>query len=325
VLVRVRAAALNHLDLWVRRGIPGVEISFPRTLGADGAGEIAGLGPGAREALAALPFDGDPPGPGDAVVLNPGLSCGRCEFCLRGEEGLCIRYRLLGEHRDGTLAELVAVPAANVFPAPAGLSLAERAAFPLVFLTAWRLLLVRGRLRAGETVLIHGAGGGVAGAALAIAVDAGARVMATSSSEAKRARALELGAERAAPRGREDVLAAVREWTGKRGVDVVVESVGKATWATSVDAVARGGRIVVCGATTGGDPPALLTRIFWKQVDVLGSTMGSRADLLALLRRIGAGRLRPVIDSVFPLDEAGAALDRLASGAQFGKVVVEIA
>lgn len=325
MLVRVRAAALNHLDLWVRRGIPGVEISFPRTLGADGAGELAELGPGAGEALAALAFDGDPPRPGDAVVLNPGLSCGRCEFCLRGEEGLCIRYRLLGEHRDGTLAELVAVPAANVFPAPAGLSLAERAAFPLVFLTAWRLLLVRGRLRAGETVLIHGAGGGVASAALAIAVDAGARVMATSSSEAKRARALELGAERAAPRGREDVLAAVREWTGKRGVDVVVESVGKATWATSVDAVARGGRIVVCGATTGGDPPALLNRIFWKQVDVLGSTMGSRADVLALLRRFGAGGLRPVIDSVFPLDDAGAALDRLESGAQFGKVVVEIA
>ena len=309
----------------MRRGIPGVQVSFPRILGADASGELAELGPGAAGELAALSFDGrTPPAVGDSVVLNPGLSCGRCEFCTRGEEGLCIRYRLLGEHRDGTLAELVAVPAANVFPAPTGLSGEERAAFPLVFLTAWRLLLVRGRLREGETVLIHGVGGGVSSAALAIAVETGARVLVTSSSEEKLARALDLGAERAVHRGRDDVLAAVREWTGKRGVDLVVETVGKATWATSLDAVARGGRIVVCGATTGGDPPALLTRIFWKQVDVLGSTMGSRADFLALLRRIGTGRLRPLVDSVFPLDETAAALGRLESGQQFGKVVVRI-
>jgi NADPH:quinone reductase-like Zn-dependent oxidoreductase len=325
VLVRLRASALNHLDLWVRRGIPGVPIAFPRILGADGAGELAALGPGAADALASLRFDGAPPRTGDAVVLNPGLSCGRCEFCLAGEEGLCVRYALLGEHRDGTLAELVAVPAANVFPAPERLSREERAAFPLVFLTAWRMLRVRGRLRAGETVLIHGIGGGVATAALAVAVDAGARVLATSSSAEKLARALELGAERAAGRGRDEVLAAVRDWTGKRGVDVVVESVGRATWATSLDAVARGGRVVVCGATTGFDPPALLHRIFWKQVDVLGSTMGSRADFLALLRRIGEGRLRPAVDSVFPLDRAGEALERLESGEQFGKIVVEVA
>ncbi|MBA2565263.1 MAG: zinc-binding dehydrogenase [Gemmatimonadetes bacterium] len=330
VLVRIRAASLNHLDLWVRNGIPGLPIQFPRILGADGAGEILELGDGAAEILAALPSAGGPVRArrpleaGARVLLNPGLSCGRCEFCARGEENLCIRYRLVGEHVDGTWAECVAVPAASVFPAPDGLSFEACAAFPLVFLTAWRMVRVRGRLAPGETVLVHGVGGGVSSAALQIALEAGARVMVTSSSDEKLARAAEIGAERGVRYDREDVALAVREWTSKRGVDLVVDSVGGPAWSTSLDAVARGGRIVTCGATAGGDPPARIQRIFWKQVDVLGSTMGNRRDFEAVLEKVSAGALAPLIDSVFPLARAGDAMARLEARAHFGKIVLGV-
>ncbi len=327
VRVAVQAAALNHLDLWVRNGIPGVEVRFPRVLGADGTGTIEALGPGAVEALRRQPAPAGTERPlseGDRVVLDPGLSCGICEFCARGDENLCIRYRLLGEHADGTLAGRVVVPAANVYPAPARLTPEQCAAFPLVYLTAWRMLRVRGRLVPGETVLVHGVGGGVAGAALQIAVAAGGRVMVTSSSVGKLARALGLGAERGVDYTREDVRVAVREWTAKRGVDLVIDSVGGPAWSLGLDAVARGGRIVTCGATAGGDPPARINRIFWKQVDVLGSTMGNRADFRALLDRLAAGELEPIVDSVFPLSRAAEAMARLESGAQFGKVVLRV-
>lgn len=327
VLVALGAASLNHLDLWVRKGIPGVSVDFPRIPGADGAGELVELGPGAADLLLRQPppaGESRPLRAGDRVILNPGLSCGRCEFCARGDDNLCIRYRLLGEHTDGTWAEKVAVPVRNVFPAPERLGIEACAAFPLVYLTAWRMVRVRGRLAAGETVLIHGVGGGVSSAALQIAIQAGGRVLATSSSDSKLARAAELGAERVANYAREDVRDAVREWTAKRGVDLVIDNVGTATWALSLDAVARGGRIVTCGATTGGDPPALIPRIFWKQVDVLGSTMGSRRDFEALLATISAGALSPLVDSVFPLAAAGAAMTRLESGEQFGKIVLQI-
>ena len=326
VLVGLAAASLNHLDLWVRNGIPGVPVSFPRILGADGAGTILELGEGADEALARQPAGpgGRPLAPGDRVVLNPGLSCGRCEFCRRGEDHLCIRFRLLGEHADGTWAERIAVPAVNVFPWPAALSAAEAAAFPLVTLTAWRMLRVRGRLARGETVLVHGIGGGVATAALGIAVAAGARVMVTSSADAKLARARELGAEAGVNYVREDVRAAVRAWTAKRGVDVVVDSVGGEAWSVSLDAAARGGRIVTCGATAGEDPPARIRRIFWKHLDVLGSTMGSRRDFADVLAAVARGELRPAVDRVFPLAEAGAALRRLEARGQFGKIVLTI-
>lgn len=328
VRIAVQAAALNHLDLWVRRGIPGVEVRFPRILGADGVGALEGLGPGAAKALRRQPAptgSGRPLAEGDRVVLNPGLSCGVCEFCTRGDSNLCIRYRLLGEHLDGTLAEYVVVPAANVYPAPERLKLEQCAAFPLVYLTAWRMVRVRGRLAPGETVLVHGVGGGVASAALQIAVAAGGRVMATSSSDAKLARAHELGAERTVNYAREDVLAAVRDWTARRGVDLVIDSVGGSTWLLSLDAAVRGGRIVTCGATADSDPPARINRIFWKQVDVLGSTMGNRDDFRAVLERLAAGELTPVVDSVFPLDRTADALARLESGAQFGKVVIGVA
>jgi NADPH:quinone reductase-like Zn-dependent oxidoreductase len=325
VRVAVEAAALNHLDLWVRNGIPGVEVRFPRIPGADGTGRIEALGPGAAEVLRKQPATGGRQlAEGDRIVIDPGLSCGACEFCARGDTNLCIRYRLIGEHTDGTLAELVVVPATNVYPAPERLTPEQCAAFPLVYLTAWRMVRVRGRLRPGETVLIHGVGGGVAGAALQIAVAAGARVLATSSSPAKLDRARALGAERAVDHGREDVRAAVREWTAKRGVDLVIDTVGGPAWSLGLDAVARGGRLVTSGATAGVDPPARINRIFWKQVDVLGSTMGSRADFLTLLDRLTAGELGPIVDSVFPLSRAADAMARLEAGAQFGKIVLRV-
>lgn len=327
VRIAVQAAALNHLDLWVRQGIPGVDVRFPRILGADGTGVIESLGEGAAEILGRQPSPTGTDRPlseGDRVVLNPGLSCGACEFCSRGDDNLCIRYRLLGEHLDGTLAERVVVPAANVYPAPAGLTAEQCAAFPLVYLTAWRMVRVRGRLASGERVLVHGVGGGVSSAALQIAVAAGGRVMVTSSSDSKLERAAELGAERGVNYAREDVRAAARDWTAKRGVDLVIDNVGGPAWSISLDAAARGGRIVTCGATAGEDPPARINRIFWKQVDVLGSTMGSRADFVALLERMAPGDLEPVVDSVFPLPRAADAMARLESGAQFGKVVLRV-
>jgi NADPH:quinone reductase-like Zn-dependent oxidoreductase len=327
VLVGVRAASVNHLDLWVRKGIPGVRVDFPRILGGDGAGVILELGTGAGELLRHQPpaaGERRPLRQGDRVLLNPGLSCGGCEFCARGDDNLCIRYRLIGEHTDGTWAEAVAVPARNVFPAPARLGFEACAAFPLVYLTAWRMLRVRGRLAAGETVLVHGVGGGVSSAALQIAVEAGARVMVTSSRREKLERALALGAERGVDYTAEDVREAVRAWSGKRGVDLVVDNVGGDAWAVSLDAVARGGRIVTCGATAGGDPPAGIQRIFWKQVDVLGSTMGNRRDFEAVLEKVSYGGLEPLVDSVFPLAEASAALARLESGEQFGKIVLRV-
>lgn len=327
VLVSLRAASLNHLDLWVRNGVPGVKVDFPRVPGADGAGRIVALGPGADRVLEGQPpatEEARPLREGDRVLLNPGLSCGACEFCERGDDNLCIRYKLIGEHTDGTWAEAVAVPARNVFPAPERLSFEECAAFPLVYLTAWRMVRVRGRLAPGETVLVHGVGGGVASAALQVAVEAGARVMVTSSSDAKLRRAAELGAERGVDYASEDVRAAVREWTAKRGVDLVIDSVGARTWALSLEAAARGGRIVTCGATTGDDPPAGIRRIFWKQMDVLGSTMGNRPDFEAVLSKVSSGALRPLVDSVFPLAEAGAALARMEAGEQFGKIVLAI-
>jgi NADPH:quinone reductase-like Zn-dependent oxidoreductase len=285
------------------------------------------MGAGAAELLARQPpiaGGGRTLRVGDRVVLNPGLSCGACEFCARGDENLCIRYRLLGEHTDGTWAELAIAPASNVYPAPALLSDVECAAFPLVHLTAWRMVRVRGRLAPGQTVLVHGVGGGVSSAALQIALDGGGRVMATSSSDRKLARALELGAERAVNYTTEDVRAAVREWTAKRGVDLVVDNVGGDTWAVSLDVAARGGRIVTCGATAGDDPPARLRRIFWKQIDVLGSTMGNRRDFEAVLAKLATGALRPVVDRIYPLREAGTALERLAAGEQFGKIVLSV-
>ncbi len=299
VLVRLRASALNHLDVWIRKGLPSVP--KPRILGADGAGVVEALGPGVTELS-----------PGDRVVLNPGIEVGGG------------RIHVIGEHGDGTNAELIAVPAANVHPIPDGLSFEEAAAFPLVFETAYRMLVTRAGLREGEWVLAWGIGGGVSSAALAIAKALGARVLATSSSDAKLERARELGADATVNHVRGDVKAAVQEATGGRGVDVVIEHVGEATWRTSLEVAAPGGRIAVCGATTGPNPPANLHRIWWKQLSVLGSTMGTAEDFAGAYELVASGRARPVIDTVLPLEEIRAAHERLEAGEQLGKIVLTL-
>lgn len=313
VVVAVKAAALNHLDLFVLHGIPGITLEMPHVGGADGAGTIAAIGDGVTGWET-----------GDEVVLNPGVWCGACEFCRNGEESLCVRFGLLGEHRAGTFAELVRVPAASLGRRPAHLDWAEAAAFPLVFLTAWRMLVTRARLRAGETVLIHGIGGGVSLAALAIAARLGARTIVTSGAAAKLERARQLGADATIDYASTDVAREVRVLTGKRGADVVVDSTGAATWMASLRSAARGGRIVTCGATTGPNPTEEIRLIFWNQLTILGSTMGSVADWQAMLAKMSEWRLRPVVDSVVPLADGRAAYERMERKDQFGKIVLAV-
>ena len=299
VLIRLRASALNHLDVWIRKGLPSVP--KPRILGADGAGVVEALGEGVSG------FER-----GQPVVINPGIEAG---------DG---RVHVIGEHGDGTNAELIAVPATNVYPLPDGLSFEDAAAFPLVFETAYRMLVTRAGLREGEWVLIWGIGGGVATAALAIAKALGARALVTSSSDAKLARARELGADDTVNHATGDVRTAVREATGGRGADVVVEHVGEATWRTSLDVAAVEGRIAVCGATSGSNPPAALHRIWWKQLAIFGSSMGTKADFEAVYDLVASGRVRPVVDEVLPLEEIRSAHARLEAGAQLGKIVLTI-
>jgi zinc-binding alcohol dehydrogenase/oxidoreductase len=299
VLVRLRASALNHLDVWIRKGLPSVP--KPRILGADGAGVVEALGDG----VAGFEL-------GERVVLNPGIEVGGG------------RIHVIGEHGDGTNAELIAVPAANVHPIPDGLSFEEAAAFPLVFETAYRMLVTRAGLREGEWVLAWGVGGGVSTAALAIAKALGAHVLVTSSNEVKLERARELGADATVNHATGDVKAAVQEATDGHGIDVVVESVGEATWATSLQVAAPGGRITVCGATSGPNPPAALHRIWWKQLSILGSTMGTGEDFAGAYELVASGRALPVVDSVLPLEEIRAAHERLEAGEQLGKIVLTI-
>jgi NADPH:quinone reductase-like Zn-dependent oxidoreductase len=299
VLVRLRASALNHLDVWIRKGLPSVP--KPRILGADGAGVVEALGDG----VSGLEV-------GERVVLNPGIEVG---------DG---RIHVIGEHGDGTNAELIAVPATNVHPIPDGLSFEQAAAFPLVFETAYRMLVTRAGLREGEWVLAWGIGGGVSTAALAIGKALGARVLVTSSSEAKLERARELGADATVNHATGDVKAAVQEATDGHGIDVVVENVGEATWATSLQVAAPGGRITVCGATSGPNPPAALHRIWWKQLSILGSTMGTGEDFAGAFELVKSGRALPVVDSVLPLEEIRAAHERLEAGEQLGKIVLTI-
>jgi len=313
VVVAVKAAALNHLDLFVLRGIPGITLEMPHVCGADGAGVVAAVGAGVAGWAA-----------GDEVVLNPGVWCGTCEHCRRGEESLCVRFGLLGEHRPGTFAEFVRVPAASLGRRPAHLGWAEAAALPLVFLTAWRMLVTRARLAAGETVLIHGVGGGVSLAALAIARELGARAIVTSGGAEKLARAAALGADATIDYTAADVAKEVRALTGKRGADVVVDSTGEATWTASLRAAARGGRIVTCGATTGPNPVEEIRLIFWNQLSILGSTMGSAADWRAMLRFVDERRLRPVVDSVLALADGRAGYERMERKQQFGKIVLAV-
>ena len=316
VRVAIKAAALNHLDLFVIRGLPGLPKSLPHILGADGAGVVESVGAGVTAVRQ-----------GERVLINPGISDYSCEFCLKGEHSLCVRYGILGEHHPGTLAELVTVPVHNVLPLPITnppVTWSEAAAFSLVTLTAWRMVVTRAQLQAGEWVLVWGIGGGVSLTALRIARLLGARVIATSSSDAKLARARELGAEVTVNHRTQPVTEVVREVTGKRGVDVVVENVGEATWGDSLRCLAKGGRIVTCGGTSG---PKLVTDVrplFWHQYTILGSTMGNAAEYREVVRRLGQGELRPIIDATVPLERAREGLERLERGDQLGKVAVEI-
>jgi len=311
VLVRVRAAALNHLDVWVRKGFPGLRLAFPHVLGSDVAGVVEAVGPGVAGVS-----------PGDAVVVNPSIGCGRCERCLSGAENLCPSFAILGEHLPGGMCDLVAVPSRNVLPMPANLSFEEAAAVPLVFMTAWHALVARARVEPGETVLVHAAGSGVGSAAVQIAKLLGARVIATAGTDAKLRKALALGADHAVNYETQDFLAEVRRIVGRRGVEVVFEHVGKKTWEKSILAAAPGGRIVTVGATTGHDPLTDLRHVFYRQLSILGSTMGTGGELARVLRFVEAGKLRPVLDRVLPLSEARRAQDLLAERAQFGKIVL---
>jgi NADPH:quinone reductase-like Zn-dependent oxidoreductase len=309
VLLRVVAAGMNHLDLWIRRGLP-IETTMPHIGGSDVAGVVEALGEGVSG------FQ-----PGDPVVVDPSLSCGRCEWCLRGEAPLCTRYRILGEHTQGGFAEYVTVPAANLYAIPSDFDFDRAAASPLPFLTAWRGLITRARLRAGETALITGASGGVGTAAVQIAKLAGARVFAvTTAANVDRVHAL--GAD--VVYDRESVEYAKEVWrdTSKRGVDVVFDSVGEATWGANVRAVARGGRIVVYGATTGPRGETDLRQLFWKQIEIIGTTMSNPTEFRTVMDLVVSGVLAPVIDVVWPLERARAAHERLEAGRQFGKIVL---
>jgi NADPH:quinone reductase-like Zn-dependent oxidoreductase len=311
VLVKVKAGALNRLDLWVREGLPGLRLEMPHIPGCDVSGIVAGFG----ERVEGF-------SEGERVVVNPSLSCGRCEYCIRGQDSLCVTYKILGEHVRGGYAEYVAVPATNVYRLPDDFGFDEAAAFPLAFMTAWRMLMTRARVRAGEDVLILGVGGGVSSAAVQIAKLAGARVFATSSSDAKLERAAGLGADVLVNYTKEDFGKRVWEETGKRGVDVVVENVGEATWEKSLRALAKGGRLVTCGATTGSSGMTNIPLLFWRQLDILGSTMASRSEFEEMMKLVFRRQLIPVVDKVYPLEEAREAQRRLADGRQFGKIIL---
>ncbi len=309
--VRIRAAGLNHLDLWVRRGIPGVRFPLPIIPGSDAAGVVEQLG-----------RDGTPFAQGDRVAVAPGISCGLCEECLAGRDNLCRDYGILGESRDGTCSEEIVVPLRNLIPIPASLSFEDAAAIPLVFLTAWQMVVDRASVRHGETVLVLGAGSGVGSAAVQIARLQGARVIAVSGSASKLAKARELGAEEGIDLSRSHLREEVRRITDRRGADVVIEHVGKATWESSVACLARGGRLVTCGATTGADVSLNLRQVFFKNLSILGSTMGRRSHLFTIFRHVEAGRLLPVVDRVLSLDRISEAHRLLEERGVFGKIIL---
>lgn len=308
-VVRVRACALNHLDLWQRRGMERVRIPFPHISGADVAGEVISTPNGEF-------------GAGCRVMLQPGLSCGHCAACLDGCDNECPDYDVLGHRSDGGYAEIVKVPVQNLIAIPDAIGLVEAAAFPLAFLTAWHMLITRAKLRAGEDVLVLGAGSGVGQAAIQIAGRHGARVIATAGTNEKLVKARQLGACHVINHTTEDLPARVREFTHGRGVDVVFEHVGTATWDRSLKSLTRGGRLVTCGATTGHEAGLDLRVLFVRQISLLGSYMGRKAELLRAARFFFAGDLRPIVDRTFPLAEAADAQRRLEAREQFGKIVL---
>ena len=311
VLVEVRACALNHLDVWVRGGLPGIKIPLPHILGNDVAGVV-------REAGELVTWVK----PGDEVMVQPGVACGHCLECLAGRDNMCDEYDIIGYRRDGGYAELLAVPGVNLIPKPQNLSWAEAAALPLVTLTAWHMLVSQARVQPGEDVLIHAAGSGVGSLGIQIAKLFGARVIATASSDEKLARARELGADEAIDYTRDDWPKEVKRLTNRRGVDVVFEHTGEDTWPGSLVSLKKGGRLVTCGATSGFDARTDLRQVFYRHLTILGSMMGSKAELLAAMKFIESGRIHAVVDRTLPLAEAQKAHELMEDRAQFGKLVL---
>jgi len=314
VMLEIRSAALNHLDIWVRKGRPGLQVEMPHVMGSDAAGVVVEAGPGVHGV-----------GIGDEVILNPALSCGCCESCYRGEHSECVSFGIVGMTRPGTFAERVTVPFYNVSPKPSHLNFDEAAALALAYQTAWRMLIARAKLKAGETVLIHGVGGGVALAALQLAKLASAEVIVTSSSDEKLSKARAIGADHTINyKTVDDVAESVKHITRGQGVDVALDTVGADTWNTDFSAVRRGGRIVLCGVTTGQEAKTNLQMLYWNQLTILGSTMGSKEDFRQMLKAVRAAKLKPVIDSVTPLENIKDATGKMEAGKQFGKIVLKV-
>lgn len=311
VLIEVKATSINHIDIFLRRGMPGVKISLPKIVGSDAAGIVREVGSDVIGISA-----------GQRVTINPGISCGRCEFCSAGYGSQCVSYAMVGENRDGSYAELLAVPAHIVLPIPDSFSFEEAAAAPLVFLTAWSMMVVKGNIRPGEDVLILGAGAGVGMAAIQIAKLVGCQVFATASSDEKLEKARKLGADVLINYKSEEFDKKIRELTSKRGVDVVVDYIGADTWVRSLRSARRGGRVLTCGATTGFDPQTDLRQIFFRQVQVIGSTMGSHREFLDVMKCVFRGQLKPVIDREFPLSDARKAHELIEGRSVFGKIVL---
>jgi len=311
VLIEVKATSINHLDIFLRRGIAGVKVPMPKIAGSDAAGVIRDLGPGV------LGFQA-----GQRVTINPGVSCGHCEFCAAGYASQCLSYAMVGENRDGAYAQWLVVPAHIVLPIPDSLSFEEAAAAPLVFLTAWSMMVGKGNIRPGEDVLILGAGAGVGTAAIQIAKMAGCRVFAAASTDKKLERAKQLGADFLINYASDEFDKKIRDLTGKRGVDVVIDYIGADTWVRSLRSARRGGRVLTCGATTGFAPQTDLRQIFFRQIQVFGSTMGSHGEFLDVMKCVFRGQLKPVIDRVLPLSEARKGHELIESRAVFGKIVL---
>jgi len=313
VLIEVRACALNHLDVWVRNGLPGIKIPLPHILGDDIAGIVREVG----DLVTWV-------NPGDEVMIQPGVSCGHCVECLAGHDNMCDEYDIIGYRRDGGYAELVAVPGVNVIPKPKALSWPEAAALPLVTLTAWHMLVARANLQPGEDVLVHAAGSGVGSIGIQIAKLRGARVITTASSDEKLAKARELGADETINYTRDDWPKEVKRLTNGRGVDVVFEHTGEATWPGSILSLKKGGRLVTCGATSGFDARTDLRHVFYRHLTILGSMMGSKSDLLAAMKFIESGQIRAVVDRTLPLAEARQAHELMEDRKQFGKLVLSV-
>jgi len=313
VVLKVHSAGLNHLDIWVRKGRGGLKVPKPHILGSDAAGVVVAAGANVKGVTV-----------GEEVILNPGLSCGSCEYCNRGEQSECISFGIVGMARQGTFAEQVAVPSRNVFPKPSHMNFDEAGAFVLSYLTAWRMLMTRAQLKPGQTVLIHGIGGGVALSALQLAKLAGAEVIVTSSSDEKLDRAGRIGADHTINyEAVDDVSQCVRDITSA-GVDIVIDTVGAATWPIDSSAARRGGKVVICGVTSGAEAVTNLRALYWNQLTILGSTMGSDEDLHQMLKAVTTAKLKPVIDSVAMLENIKDATGRMEAGEQFGKIVLRI-